>query len=286
MSRRLVERYWQAQDPYDPATLATLRHAAWSADWPQSAEKIPSHDADVAIHQSYPGYPAHRLERSSGSEEAWRPVAAPVMFIPVRITGASDFWILEAHLEYPNDGLWHAVALIELRGGLAWRETVYYCRSFESPPWPDSISEQGLGTRQSIGSSIEHNSEAERRHRAAYERFVELASEGPQVATRALFHDDAVVDRPQSGRRATGVERIANAFDTQRVVLPGQIRRLVTSGDILLAESSLAHGDERWFLVTIAEFDGEKVARATEYLAKTYPGPDWRTPWVERLVVS
>jgi hypothetical protein len=90
MSRSLVERYWQAQDPYDPATLATLRHPDWSADWPQSGERFPNHQADVGIHSSYPGYPAHRLGRTTGSDEVWKPLPAPLMWTPVRLTGASD----------------------------------------------------------------------------------------------------------------------------------------------------------------------------------------------------
>jgi hypothetical protein len=91
-----VERYWRAQDPYDPATLADIRHPLWSADWPQSNERVPSHDADVAIHTGYPDYPAHSLSRLAGSDEAWQPIPAHLMFVPVRITGASDFWIAEA----------------------------------------------------------------------------------------------------------------------------------------------------------------------------------------------
>ena len=105
MSRKLVERYWRAQDPYDPVTLASCRHADWSAVWPQSAERIPSHEADVAIHGTYPGYPAHRLERTTGSDELWKPLPSVLLWTPIRLTGASDMWIAEAHLEYPVDGL-------------------------------------------------------------------------------------------------------------------------------------------------------------------------------------
>jgi hypothetical protein len=283
MSRNLVERYWGAQDPFDPETLATLRHADWSAEWPQSAERIPSHEADVAIHGGYPGYPAHRMERTTGSDEVWKPLPAVLLWTPVRITGASDMWIAEAHLEYPEDGLWHAVVSLELRDGLVWRETVYYCRTFESPPWPDAFAEQAPGALPPLTASAEHNAEAERLHADAHARYLDVARRDPAAAARGLFVETAVVDRPQSGRRVTGIENIAEAHEAQRHILPGQVRRLLNSGHVQLAESRLDHRDQTWFLVTIAAFDKGRVARMTEYLAESYPAPEWRSAWVEPL---
>lgn len=283
MSRRLVERYWQAQDPYDPVTLATLRHADWSAAWPQSSERISSHDADVAIHGAYRGYPAHRLERTSGADEQWKPLPAVLLWTPIRLSGASDMWIAEAQLDYPDDGRWNAVVSIELRDGLVWRETVFYCRSSESRPWLDGFAEPAPGPLQSIAVSLEHDAEAERLHADAYARYFDTARHDPAAAARGLFHETAVVDRPQYGLRVSGVDGIARAHEAQRHVLPGRLRRVLTSGHVLLAEARLAHDDTTWCLVTIAEFDTGRVARMTEYLAASYPAPDWRRAWVEPL---
>jgi hypothetical protein len=283
MSRRLVERYWQAQDPYDPPTLAASRHADWSAEWPQSDERIPSHEADVAIHGSYPGYPQHSLKRTTGSDELWKPLPSVLLWTPIRLTGASDMWIAEAQLEYPEDGLWHAVAAIELRDGLVWRETVYYCRSLESPPWPDAFTDQAPSALPAVLASVEHDANAERLHSDAYARYLETAGKDPSTAARGLFQETAVVDRPQFGRRVTGIKSITQAYEVQRDVLPGRLRRMLSSGHLLLAESTLGHGNDKWFLVTIAEFDQGKVARMTEYLAESYPAPEWRSAWVERL---
>lgn len=283
MSRALVERYWAAQDPYDPAALAGLRHPHWFADWPQSDERIPSHDADVAIHTSYPTYPAHSLARIGGSDEVWKPVPAPLMFIPVRISGASDFWIAEAQLEYPDDGLWHAIASFELREGLAWRETVYYCRALGSGPWPITYPDSVPAPLPGIASSMEHDADAERRSRDAHQHYLELLASDPPAAVRHLFHDTAVVDRPQFGRRVAGVAGITQAHDEQRDMLPGRVRRIVASGNVLVVEARLTHDGRDWFLVSILEFTDDKVAIATEYLAECFSSPDWRSGWVEPL---
>ena len=44
-----------------------------------------------------------------------------------------------------------------------------------------------------------------------------------------------------------------------------------------MAESRLDHINTTWFQVTIAEFDNDRVARMTEYLAESYPAPKWRS---------
>lgn len=283
MSRALVDRYWAAQDPYDPAALAALRHPHWSADWPQSDERIPTHDADVAIHTSYSNYPAHSLARVGGSDEVWEPVRAPLMFIPVRVSGASDFWIAEAQLEYPEDGLWHAIVSLELREGLAWRETVYYCRAFDSGPWPATYPDSLPTPLPGIGSSMEHDADAERRGRDAHQRYLELLVSDPPAAVHHLFHATAVVDRPQFGRRVAGVAGITQAHREQRNVLPGQVRRVVASGSVVVAESRLTQEGRDWFLVSILEFRGDRVTKATEYLAECLSPPGWRRGWVEPL---
>jgi SnoaL-like protein len=286
MSRTLVQRYWAAQDPFDPAALGAVRHPHWSADWPQSDERIPTHDADVAIHTSFPNYPAHSLARLGGSDEVWKPVPASLMFIPVRISGASDFWIAEANLEYPEDGLWHAIALLELREGLVWRETVYFCRAFDSGPWPASYPEAVPTPLPGIASSMEHDPEAERRHREAHERYLELLTSDPSAAVAHLFHDAAVVDRPQAGRRVAGLAGITHVHEEQRAVLPGEVRRVVATGNVVVTESRLSHEEGDWFLVSILEFTGDKVTKATEYLAECFAAPGWRSEWVERSPAS
>jgi hypothetical protein len=285
MSRALLGRYWAGQDPYDPVALATMRHPAWSADWPQSAERIASHDADVAIHTSHPAYPAHRLERLAGSDEVWRPLPTSFMSTPFRISGASDIWIVEARLEYPDDGIWHAIVSAELRDGLIGHETAYYCRASLPAAWP-TYPAQAPVSLPAVSASMEHDASAERRHHAAFRSYVDTMATDPSSAVHALYHDHAVIDRPQDEARVSGLADIARVHDGLRSLLPGRVRRVIATGDVLLTESQVSPAGTTWFLVRILEFDGDRVARATEYLAESYEPPDWRKAWIEPLPVD
>ena len=177
VSRALVERYWRAQDPYDPATLGDVRHPAWWAEWPQSNERVPSHEADVAIHTAYSDYPAHALSRLAGSDEAWQPMLA---------------------------------------------------------------------------------------------------------AARHLFDENAVIDRPQRGRRVVGVSGIARVHEAQRELLPGRIRRVSASGHVLVVESLVRLSGPHSYRVDILEFAGDKVVKGREYFAEALPATEWRRALVER----
>ena len=277
----MIERYWDAQDPYDPEGLARCRHPGWSADWPQSGERIPSHDADVAIHSSYPGYPSHSLERLGGSDEVWRALPTQPLFTPVRMSGASDYWIGEARLEYPDSDVWCAVVALDLRDGLVAHETAYWCRVSDSPPWAATYPDRTPSPLPAISVSMEHDAGAEGRHEATVRSYADLAASDPGAAAEAMFHGSAVIDRPQYGQRVSGLAGIALAHDEQRAVLPGRLGRAVASGHLLVTESRLDHAGAAWLLVSILEFQGDKVARATEYLAESYDPPEWRRPWVE-----
>jgi hypothetical protein len=283
VSRTLVERYWAAQDPYDPTALARLRHRDWSAAWPQSGERVPSHDADVAIHTSYPGYPSHQLGRLAGSDETWRALPTIPLFTPVRLSGASDFWVGEARLAYPDEGLWFAVASLDLRDGLVVHETVHYCRAADAAPWHLPLPESVPTPLPAIAASMEHDADAEVRHEAAYRSFAERAASDPEGASLALFDASATFDRPQYGARVSGAQGISRLHAEHESLASARVRRVAATGDVLVVESTFDHGGSVWFSVRILEFDGENVARATEYLAESYDAPEWRRPWTQAL---
>jgi hypothetical protein len=133
---------------------------------------------------------------------------------------------------------------------------------------------------------MEHDASAERRHRDAFPSYVDTMATDPGAAVHALYDDQAVIDRPQDGRRVSGVADIARVYDQLRNLEPERIRRVTASGDVLLAESQVSHAGTPWFLIRILEFDGDRVARATVYLAESYEPPDWRKAWIEPLPVD
>ena len=98
-----------------------------------------------------------------------------------------------------------------------------------------------------------------------------------------IYHEDALLDYPQSGERTRGRANILK----QRSIQPNQkrftIRRIVGNGDLWVTEFILTYDNKPSYTVSIMEFRGEKVARETQYFADPFAAPAWRTQWVERM---
>ena len=98
-----------------------------------------------------------------------------------------------------------------------------------------------------------------------------------------IYHDDAVLDYPQSGERTRGRANILK----QRSIQPNQkrfaIQRIVGSGDLWVTEFILTYDSQPSYTVSIMEFKGDKVARETQYFADPFVAPAFRAKWVERM---
>ncbi|WP_024820935.1 nuclear transport factor 2 family protein [Arthrobacter sp. 31Y] len=96
-----------------------------------------------------------------------------------------------------------------------------------------------------------------------------------------LFHDDAVMHWPQSGEVVRGAENrrgIYNAFPKLPTITP---RRLLSSGDLVVAEALLDYDGPTFETVFIFEFRDGKIARETAYWSEGFEAPEWRSQWVE-----
>jgi hypothetical protein len=138
-ARRLGEAYGEAVRTRDFAALATLRAEAWTCDWPQSGERIRGHAADMAVHQSYPGYPELHVTRLATSPEGWE--LTPLL-VPIRVHGAGPTAIIEGVNDYPSGERWFVALLIEVGEGKVRRETGYFGRAFEAPSWRTALVER------------------------------------------------------------------------------------------------------------------------------------------------
>ena len=98
-----------------------------------------------------------------------------------------------------------------------------------------------------------------------------------------IYHEDAVLEYPQSGERTRGRSNIQN----QRAGQPNRkrftVRRIIGSGDLWVTEFVLTYDGKPSFTVSIMEFRGGKVARETQYFADPFPAPASRAQWVERM---
>ncbi|WP_243836756.1 nuclear transport factor 2 family protein [Paenarthrobacter nitroguajacolicus] len=96
-----------------------------------------------------------------------------------------------------------------------------------------------------------------------------------------LFHDDAVMHWPQSGEvvRGAGNRRgIYNAFPQLPTITP---RRLLSGGNLVVAEALLDYGGPAYETVFIFEFRDGRIAKETAYWSEAFQAPEWRSQWVE-----
>jgi len=103
-------------------------------------------------------------------------------------------------------------------------------------------------------------------------------------ASHEIYHDDAVLEFPQSGERFVGKER----FVTWRREYPARldfgIRRLTHDGDLWVAENLISYDGGPWmFTVSILEFRGQRIARERVYVMEGFEAAPWRAPWAERF---
>ena len=101
-----------------------------------------------------------------------------------------------------------------------------------------------------------------------------------------LFHEDAVMDWPQSGERVVGGDNrrgVYNAFPSLPTVTP---KRIIGEGDLWVMEATLDYeGGAVYQTVFIFEMRDGKIARETAYWSESFPAPEWRSAWVERVDV-
>ena len=98
-----------------------------------------------------------------------------------------------------------------------------------------------------------------------------------------IYHEDAVLEYPQSGERTRGRFNIQNQRANQPNKKRFSIRRILGGGDLWVTEFILTYDGKPSYTVSIMEFKGDKVARETQYFADPFPAPALRAQWVERM---
>jgi len=121
--------------------------------------------------------------------------------------------------------------------------------------------------------------------RATVEALVATLNAGDVAGMDDLFHEDAVMEWPQSGERIVGGDNrrlVYNAFPQLPTITP---RRIVGEGTLWVAEATLDYGaDAVYRAVFIFEMRHGKIAKETAYWSESFPAPDWRADWVEHMV--
>jgi ketosteroid isomerase-like protein len=125
---------------------------------------------------------------------------------------------------------------------------------------------------------------SEKENERVIERLIDCINRRQVQVMDELFHDDAVMDWPQSGERVRGAANrrgIYQAFPQLPTITP---RRMVSSGNLVVAEASLDYGNGKPYnAVFIFELREGKIAVETAYWSEPFPAPDWRAKWVEKM---
>ncbi len=118
---------------------------------------------------------------------------------------------------------------------------------------------------------------------AVVDRLVACLNDRRTEVMDELFHEDAIMDWPQSGERVRGGDNrraVYGSFPQLPTITP---RRLVSDGDLVVLEASLDYDGPVYLSVFVFEFRDGLIARETAYWTEPFDAPDWRASWVERF---
>src|ERR1700678_4719200 len=98
-----------------------------------------------------------------------------------------------------------------------------------------------------------------------------------------IYHEDAVLDYPQSGERTRGRSNIQGQRASQPNKKRFTVRRIIGGGDLWITEYILTYDGKPSYTVSIMEFKGDKVMRETQYFADPFEAGASRAQWAERM---
>ena len=98
--------------------------------------------------------------------------------------------------------------------------------------------------------------------------------------THEIYHDDAVLEFPQSGERFVGKE----SFLTWRKAYPARVdyrlRRIIGHGDLWIVELLVSYdGSPPMFGVSVVQFRGDRIARESIYAMAGFEPNAGRSAW-------
>jgi hypothetical protein len=99
----------------------------------------------------------------------------------------------------------------------------------------------------------------------------------------SIYHEDAVLEYPQSGEQIRGRRNIQITRTKQPSKKRFVVQRIIGRSDLWVTEYILTYDGKPSYTVSIMEFRGEKVARETQFFADPFEPAAWRAQWVERM---
>jgi hypothetical protein len=101
-----------------------------------------------------------------------------------------------------------------------------------------------------------------------------------QEIAHEIYHDDAVLEFPQSQERFVGKQNFLSWRKQYPASTKFQLRRIRGQGNFWVTELSISYDGGPWnYGCSIMEFRGDKVAQETIYFGQGWEAPEWRAPW-------
>jgi hypothetical protein len=119
--------------------------------------------------------------------------------------------------------------------------------------------------------------------RALIDRHWVAADANDFVSEHEIYHEDAVLEYPQSRERFRGRRKIQASREAQPNKKRFSVRRILGHGDIWISEFILTYDDQPTYSISIMEFRNGKVARETQYFGDPFEPGRSRAQWVERM---
>jgi hypothetical protein len=118
--------------------------------------------------------------------------------------------------------------------------------------------------------------------RAALDQHWAASDANDVEAEHRIYHEDAVLEYPQSGERFRSRSNIQNQRTSQPSNKRFTVQRIIGGGDLWISELIVTYDGKPYCTVSIMEFSDDKVARETQYFADPFVAPASRAQWAER----
>jgi ketosteroid isomerase-like protein len=116
--------------------------------------------------------------------------------------------------------------------------------------------------------------------RAAIDEAMASLAAGDSDGAHAIYHDDAVLEFPQSGERFEGLANFKEWRERYPADVQFDVRRVSGSGDVWVRELSVHYdGGPAMLGIAVLEFRGELVASERIYVCEAWEAPAWRARW-------
>jgi hypothetical protein len=119
--------------------------------------------------------------------------------------------------------------------------------------------------------------------RAALQRHWSASDADDFQTEHEIYADATILEYPQSRERIRGRHNIQASRMAQPDKKRFTVRRIQGSGDLWVSELVLTYGDRPFHVVSLMEFEGDKVVRETQYFAEPFEPGASRARWVERM---